>query len=324
MSDAARQPSAAVEATRDDGSPDLRHDVFISYSHQDRDFALELRSVLQECGKDVWLDESGIHPAERWEPALQHAIESSDSFIFAISPHSAASTECRKEFDYAVKLKKRVIPVVASSVDRKTLPPGLGAFQFVPPRGEFEANAEASSDLLVSAIDTDPEWVRDHTQWGLKAIEWERHGRDASFLLAGSELEEAEKWLARQSGKRPEPSALHNELVFESRRHVTRRLPRTRSIIAAALAIMTALTVIAFVLRNQAQYETTVAQRERDSAIQQRDQAIANQITVEANQLTTTGTNSGLGPTYVPRWGTVKTAPSSLTSAIALRTAPHR
>ena len=139
---------------RDDGSSDLRHDVFISYSHLDRDFALELRSALQERGKDVWLDESGIHPAERWEPALQHAIGGSDSFIFVISPNSAVSAECRKEFDFAVKLKKRVIPVVASSVDRKKLPPGLGAFQFVPPRGEFEANAE-TSDLLVSAIDTD-------------------------------------------------------------------------------------------------------------------------------------------------------------------------
>src|SRR5208282_5542016 len=144
---------------------DLRHDAFISYAHQDRQFALKLRTVLQERGKDVWLDESGIHPAERWKPALQRAIENSDAFIFVMSADSAASRECRAELEHALTLNKRVIPVVASSIDRDMLPPRLGDFQFIPPRGRFDANFEASSDLLVSAIDTDLEWVREHTQW---------------------------------------------------------------------------------------------------------------------------------------------------------------
>ena len=242
-----------------EGPSDLRHDAFISYSHQDREFALRLRTALQERGKDVWLDESGIHPAERWKSALQRAIEGSDTFIFVISADSAASRQCCTELDHAVSLNKRVIPVVASSVDRDTLPPRLGDFQFVPPRGRFEANFEASSDLLVSAIDTDLEWVREHTQWGLKAIEWDNHGRDASFLLAGSELEAAEQWLARQSGKRPEPTALDNEFVLVSRRHVVRRLRRTRAFTAAALAIVSALAVTAFVLRNQAVNQSQIA-----------------------------------------------------------------
>ncbi len=242
-----------------EGPSDLRHDAFISYSHQDREFALRLRTALQGHGKDVWLDESGIWPAERWKSALQRAIEGSDTFIFVISADSAASRECRTELDHAVSLNKRVIPVVASSVDRDTLPPGLGDFQFVPPRGTFEANFEASSGLLVSAIDTDLEWVREHTQWGLKAIEWDNHGRDASFLLAGSELEAAEQWLARQSGKRPEPTTLHNEFVLVSRRHVVRRLRRTRAFTAAALAIVSVLAVTAFVLRNQAVRQSQIA-----------------------------------------------------------------
>src|SRR6266566_2189675 len=277
VSDAAKPPSGTAEARHDmrgiSGSAitkaeqssgieepsDLRHDVFISYSHQDREFALRLRTALQERGKDVWLDESGIHPAERWKPALQRAIEGSDTFIFVISAYSAASRGCRTELDHAVSLNKRVIPVVASSVDRNTLPPGLADFQFVPPRGRFEENFEASSDLLVSAIDTDLEWVREHTQWGLKAIEWDNHGRDAGFLLAGSELEAAEQWLARQSGKRPEPTALDNGFVLVSRRHVVRRLRRTRAITAAALAIVSALAVTAFVLRNQAVNQSHIA-----------------------------------------------------------------
>jgi hypothetical protein len=101
--------------------------------------------------------------------------------------------------------------------------------------------------------------VRDHTQWGLKAIEWEDHGRDASFLLTGRELEAAEQWLACQSGKRPEPTARHNEFVLVSRRHSVRRLRRTRAFISAALAIVSVLAVIALVLRNQAVNESQIA-----------------------------------------------------------------
>jgi WD40 repeat protein len=277
MSDTAKPPSGPVEAPRDshdisgsaareaeqepraDALSDLRHDAFISYSHQDRPFAQRLRTALQEQGRDVWLDESGIHPAERWKPALQRAIEGSDAFIFVMSPDSAASRECRTELDHALSLNKRVIPVVARLIDRDMQPPGLGDFQFIPARGTFESNFEASSDLLASAIDTDLEWVREHTQWGLKAIEWDSHARDTSFLLSGSELGAAEQWLARQSGKRPEPTALDNEFVLVSRRHVVRRLRRTRTITAAALAIVSALAVTAFVLRNQAVNQGQIA-----------------------------------------------------------------
>jgi hypothetical protein len=106
VSDAAKPPSGTVEARHDmhgisgsatttaeqspgiEGPSDLRHDAFISYSHQDREFALRLRTALQERGKDVWLDESGIHPAERWKSALQRAIEGPDTFIFVISAYS--------------------------------------------------------------------------------------------------------------------------------------------------------------------------------------------------------------------------------------------
>jgi WD40 repeat protein len=277
MSDMAKPRPGPAEASRDghdiskaattgaeqeasvDTPSDLRYDAFISYSHQDRSFALRLHAALQEHGKDVWQDESGIQPAERWKPALQRAIDASDAFIFVMSPDSASSRECRTELDHALSINKRVIPVVARPIDREMLPPGLGDFQFIPARGTFEANFEASSDLLVSAIETDLEWVREHTQWGLKAIEWDSHGRDASFLLAGSELEAAEQWLARQSGKRPEPTALHNEFVLISRQHVVRRLRRTRTVTAAALAIVTALAVTAFVLRNQAVNQSQIA-----------------------------------------------------------------
>src|SRR5260221_1686859 len=95
-----------------DGPSDVRHNAFIAYSHQYREFVLRLRTALQGRGKEVWQDESSIRPAERWELALRRAIEGSDAFIFVISSDSAASPECRKELDHALTLNKRVVPVV--------------------------------------------------------------------------------------------------------------------------------------------------------------------------------------------------------------------
>jgi hypothetical protein len=34
----------------------------------------------------------------------------------------------------------------------------------------------------VSAIETDLDWVKAHTRWGGKALEWETHEHDPSFL----------------------------------------------------------------------------------------------------------------------------------------------
>ena len=62
-----------------------RRDVFVSYAHSDREFCLRLREALGRRGKHVFLDESDIPPAARWERDLQIAIESADSFVFVLS-----------------------------------------------------------------------------------------------------------------------------------------------------------------------------------------------------------------------------------------------
>ena len=77
----------AVAHTEDD---ELHHDVFVSYSHLDVEFARRLRAALRERGKDVWMDETNIAAAARWARELELAIEASDAFLFLISSSSLA------------------------------------------------------------------------------------------------------------------------------------------------------------------------------------------------------------------------------------------
>ncbi len=236
-----------------------RHDVFLSYSHADRPFAISLRDELVGTGKRVWVDESDIPPAARWESELKRAIQISDTFVFVMSPHSIASPECLKEVRHAVALNKRILPVNYRQPDMHAIPAELGPYQFIPGRGEFDADRSRSLAQLLEAIDTDLEWVREHTDWTLKATEWVEHDRDDSFLIAGSELDAAEAWLARQVGKVPAPTPLQTEFVLLSRRRSLRRARRTRAATSTALAIVTVLAVIAFILRGQAVNESQLS-----------------------------------------------------------------
>ena len=133
-------------------------DVFISYSRKNKDFVLKLHEALNKFGKTDWVDWEDIPPAAPWSEEVKSAIESSDSFIFVISKDSAASSECRLEIENAVKQNKRLIPIVREKVDDKAVHEKLRI-----PKWIFfceDDDFESSFAKLISAIDTDLEWVK--------------------------------------------------------------------------------------------------------------------------------------------------------------------
>lgn len=240
--------------------------IFLSYSQVDRDFVLRLRAALGEAGKSVWADERDIPPTSRWADDIHSAIEGSDAFVFVISAESVGSDECLKELEHAVVLNKRIIPLNLRPVEVGRTPDALAIRQYVPHRGTFEDDFEKSLQVLVSAVDTDLDWVREHTQWGLKALEWSQRDRDRSFLLSGKELDEAEGWVARSSGRRPEPTDLQNAYLLASRQGSTRRQRRLLGGVSLALVVVVVLGVLALVQRNTAVSNERIAQSRQLSA----------------------------------------------------------
>ncbi len=241
-------------------------DAFISYSHADRPFVQRLRDALTEGSKTVWVDEQDIPAASRWADDLKSAIEQADAFVFVISPDSAASPECRKELEHASSLNKRIVPVNCRETPIGALPEEVQRRQFVPGRGTFEDDFGSSLAQLVSAIDTDLDWVHSHTAWGTKAIEWEEHRRDRSFLLSGSELNAAETWVAGSPGKEPAPTALQQAYILASRQASTRRQRVLFSGVTIALVVAIILSIVALVQRSDAIANEHVAQSRQFAA----------------------------------------------------------
>ena len=245
-------------------------DAFISYSHLDRDFAIHLQTALKNSGKAIWVDEADIPSGSRWAEDLKEAIEDADTFVFVISPDSAGSEECKKELDYAVQLHKRIIPVNLRHTPIEALPESIRVVQFVPPRGLFEGDLgpdsespfEYSLQLLITTIDTDLDANREHTEWGKKALEWDKHTQDPSFLLSGSELESAEHWLVRGSQKGPEPTELQKAYILASRLRANRRQRRLLVGVSIALVVALVLGGLAVVQRNDAISQSHLSQSE--------------------------------------------------------------
>jgi WD40 repeat protein len=234
-------------------------DVFVSYSRADQPFVRELVERLAREGKEAWVDWEGIPPTATWLDEIYTAIEESGAFLFVISPGSAASKVCRDELAHAEKLGKRIVPVNFRAVDPAELPAALADRNWIA----FVDGTRFDESLatLVEALDTDLDWVRQHTLWLGKAREWERNERDRSFLLRGSELRAAESWLTTPGAADKEPPAtpLQNEYVLTSRQAATRRQRGFVTAVTIALLVTMLLAFAALLQRNRAISERKTA-----------------------------------------------------------------
>ena len=84
---------------------------------------------------------------------------------------------------------------------------------FLREEDDFEANFE----LLIDALDTDLEYVREHTRLLTRAIEWDKKYQKNSGELCDQELLVAEAWLAVSGLKEPPATDLQRDYITYSR-----------------------------------------------------------------------------------------------------------
>jgi WD40 repeat protein len=239
-------------------------DVFLSYSRRDSGFVDRLASALRERGKDVWVDVEGIRDAEVFPEVLRRAIESSDAFAFVISPDAVKSSFCAEEVEHAARLNKRIVPLALRPVPDSEIPEEVRFRNWIPAGGDGEF--EMAVERLLKALDTDLEWERQHSRLTVRALEWDRSGRDRSFLLRGADLRSAEAWLAAGADKDPGPTALETEYLVAARRAAARR---QRGLVVASLvvaAVSIGLLIFALISRSAAVSQALTSDAERVGA----------------------------------------------------------
>ena len=225
-------------------------EVFISYSRADSDLARKLNNALQELGKTTWFDQESIPPGTDFQQEIYRGIQSSDNFLFIISPKSVNSPYCVDEVEYAQKLNKRFITILNSPLstdDQQKLPSALASVQwldFNQQEGDFYTNFNE----LVRTLNTDRDHVRSHTKWSQRALEWQEKDKSTDLLLRGSEFAIAEEWLmiAETEKKNPPITDLQSELITQSRQAIEtqKKQEKRQLLILRSLLVGTSMALI--------------------------------------------------------------------------------
>ena len=130
--------------------------IFISHSHNDNAFCLELvNSLRQKLGDDtaVWYDSAGgLHGGDAWWDKIKDEIKARPVFIIVLSPDSLASPWVQDEIRIAWQQKnspigKRIIPILYKHCE---VPDDLSTLQiisFLPPK-----TYEAAFNELLKAL----------------------------------------------------------------------------------------------------------------------------------------------------------------------------
>src|SRR5580658_1677349 len=255
----------AAEATHaPDHKPKAK--IFISYSRKDMSFADRFDAALKTRGFEPLIDREEIYAFEDWWKRIEALISRADTVVFVLSPDAVASDVALKEVAYAASLNKRFAPIVCQRVADDAIPEALRRLNFI-----FFDNAAdfgASAERLAEALQTDIDWVRQHTEFGEAARRWSKAARPGGLLLRSPALEDAERWIASRPRGAPEPTAETQQFVAASRRGTTRR----RNILTGSLA---AGLVVALALAGLAYWQRGIAVEQRQLAEQQRQRAEA-------------------------------------------------
>lgn len=103
--------------------------VFISYNRTDLDRALALEQAMQAHGIGVWRDQHSLYGGQQWPKAIGEALADCDAVVLLWSANAAAGHYVEFEWNTALALKKKIIPLL---LDDTKLPPALTAVNATP------------------------------------------------------------------------------------------------------------------------------------------------------------------------------------------------
>ncbi len=112
----------------------LPHEIFLSHSTLDREFARDIAQLLIRHGIPHWYSEVNIVGAQQWHDEIGAALGRCDWFVVVLSPHSVESIWVKREVLFALnnhRYAERIVPVLYQPCDYDQLSWTLSALQFV-------------------------------------------------------------------------------------------------------------------------------------------------------------------------------------------------
>ena len=131
--------------------------IFLSYPSDERAVAERLEYALLALGHDVFFDRADLAPGLEYDQAIVHAVETSDLFVFIITPTSVtAGRYTLTELGLAQRRwphpSGRVLPVMLRATPIDAVPAYLRAVSIFTPTGEAVAETAQETERLARAL----------------------------------------------------------------------------------------------------------------------------------------------------------------------------
>jgi hypothetical protein len=124
--------------------------IFVNYKQHaepDHEFARCIAERLRSEGHQVFRDESNIVPSEEWPPRIEKEVRACDTMVSLLSNAALQSKWVLNEIDLALKLKKRMLPLLLEEIDDslhfQALIPRFMSIQWLTSSGDREKDLEA-------------------------------------------------------------------------------------------------------------------------------------------------------------------------------------
>ena len=108
--------------------------AFVSYSRTDTEFVMRLAEDLKAAGARIWLDQLDIPPGERWDRAVEAALNTSPVMLVVLSAAAIDSMNVMDEVSFALQKHKIVVPIL---IDDCPIPFRLHRIQHVDFRRDY-------------------------------------------------------------------------------------------------------------------------------------------------------------------------------------------
>jgi len=168
--------------------------IFISHSHQDKDFVDKLAAHLIKHNAHVWVDRWEIKVGESILNKVQQEIQSASAVLFVLSKASVESEWCKKELSAGLmrELEEKAVTVLPVLLEKCTIPPFLKEKKYADFTQNFDFGLKGIVDAIASitnanrgrieGIDYHVDWAQD---WGSDA--------DGNFFLQYVLVEHSKK-----------------------------------------------------------------------------------------------------------------------------------
>ena len=127
-------------------------EIFLSYAREDRESAGALADDLGTLGHQVWLDQK-LRGGQDWWDEILVRLRSCHFYVYVLSPAALKSQACEAELDYAVALRRPLLPVKVREVSTNVLPRPLAQAQHV----DYTSPDKAAAFGLATSLNAMPE-----------------------------------------------------------------------------------------------------------------------------------------------------------------------